>query len=330
MTVMQRTALVLGILHLLTALALAEVPPPYREVDSLDWVVEDLDEVASGWEGLGFPVSRLGEGTVRIRIPGMSDAIWPVRAATANLAGFRVVWIQPLGESGLRDALEARTDGVHSVNHRFEEDAAEREVVRMAGLGVPVIRILEFSVGGLTRRVDNLGTRPRGKVTVGIVRSDGLAYPEPGTPPPGFRPSQYAFVVRELEPVSEYWARLGLPEFQVTHGALSNLRYRGAEAAFDQRLGWQRHGRIVYEWIEPLLGPNVYDEALRLRGEGFHHLAFDVADMDEAIRFFEERGFPCSQSGAWGEVGKPGSGRFAYIDTEKLGGITLELLWNHR
>lgn len=36
------------------------------------------------------------------------------------------------------------------------------------------------------------------------------------------------------------------------------------------------------------------------------------------------------QSGAWGEKGKPGSGRFAYADTSAIGGVTIELLWNQR
>jgi hypothetical protein len=36
------------------------------------------------------------------------------------------------------------------------------------------------------------------------------------------------------------------------------------------------------------------------------------------------------QSGAWGEKGKPGSGRFAYAATDAFGGVTTEFLWNHR
>ena len=37
---------------------------------------------------------------------------------------------------------------------------------------------------------------------------------------------------------------------------------------------------------------------------------------------------PIVQSGAWGEAGKPGAGRFAYADTTRFGGVTVELLWN--
>jgi len=33
-------------------------------------------------------------------------------------------------------------------------------------------------------------------------------------------------------------------------------------------------------------------------------------------------------SGGWGERGKPGSGRFAYMDAHSLGGVDVELLWS--
>jgi hypothetical protein len=35
-------------------------------------------------------------------------------------------------------------------------------------------------------------------------------------------------------------------------------------------------------------------------------------------------------SGAWGERGKKGYGRFAYMDTQAAGGIDIELLWNYK
>ena len=60
--------------------------------------------------------------------------------------------------------------------------------------------------------------------------------------------------------------------------------------------------------------------------EGFHHLAFGVKDMDADLAWWAERGYPESMSGAWGEKDKPGSGRFAYVDTQVIGGIDVELL----
>jgi len=67
---------------------------------------------------------------------------------------------------------------------------------------------------------------------------------------------------------------------QFTHGELTDLKYRGKPADFDMRLGWQRHGNVVYEWIQSLQGPDVYLDHMKVHGEGSHHLAFDVTDMD--------------------------------------------------
>jgi hypothetical protein len=52
--------------------------------------------------------------------------------------------------------------------------------------------------------------------------------------------------------------------------------------------------------------------------------------MDQAIAFFKDHGYEISMSGGWGDRGKPGSGRFAYVDTGKIGGETIELLWSYR
>jgi len=35
------------------------------------------------------------------------------------------------------------------------------------------------------------------------------------------------------------------------------------------------------------------------------------------------------QSGAWGDVGKPGSGQYAYIGSQSVGGIALELVHSY-
>jgi methylmalonyl-CoA/ethylmalonyl-CoA epimerase len=91
-------------------------------------------------------------------------------------------------------------------------------------------------------------------------------------------------------------------------------------------LGWWRWGDVTFEWIQPLIGPSIYDEYLKEHGEGLHHLAFNVKDMDEAVKLLEARGAPASQTGGWDNPNS--KGRFAYMDTEPYGGVTIELLWN--
>jgi hypothetical protein len=57
-----------------------------------------------------------------------------------------------------------------------------------------------------------------------------------------------------------FWSRIGFVEKPVTHPPRWDLRYHDQPGQFDAELGWQRHGRVVYEWILPLKGPTVYSE----------------------------------------------------------------------
>jgi hypothetical protein len=235
------------------------------------------------------------------------------------------------GESAFREHLDRHGEGVVSVNYAApSREALDAEVTRLAGLGVAVLQRAEVATPSGPVTIVHMDTAAEGKYVVGLVH--GEAPPPPDTPPAAFplRLSQYALVVRSLEKVSGYWQRLGFPAMEITHGPLSDLVHRGQRGRFDQRLGWHRHGTVTWEWIEPLAGPTVYEESLKEHGEGFHHLAFDVPDMDEACASWEALGVPIVQSGAWGEKGKPGSGRFAYAATDTFGGVTTEFLWNLR
>ena len=115
---------------------------------------------------------------------------------------------------------------------------------------------------------------------------------------------------------------------EVTHGTLTDLVYRGQPGRFDQKLGWHRHGTITWEWIEPLAGPTVYEEFLKEHGEGFHHFAFDVPDMDAASAAWEARGGRSSSPAGGERRASPARGASPTPRPTRSGGVTIELLWN--
>ena len=321
------------LLAAVAAPARAEVPDLYRKVASVHWVVKDLDRVKAGWAKLGFPaLPDAGEITVAGSFRGRSGSS-RFRVARARLAGADVVWLQPVaGESALSEHLARHGEGVVAVNYEVAtREALDAEVARLGGLGVGVLEKGEVVTAAGRLAVVHMDTAAEGKYVLGLVHgqapSPAAEAKEPSVPA---KLSQYAVVVRSLEKVSAYWERLGFPAMQVTHGPLSDLVYRGQPGRFDQRLGWHRHGTVTWEWIEPLAGPTVYQDFLKEHGEGFHHFAFDVPDMDAAIAAWEALGVPIVQAGAWGEKGKPGSGRFVYVNTQAIGGTDVELLWNYR
>jgi catechol 2,3-dioxygenase-like lactoylglutathione lyase family enzyme len=320
------------------SLGAAETPELYRQVASVHWVVRDLEATKAAWARLGFrAVQDLGETTVAGSFRAQSGTT-KLRVATARLAGLEVVWMQPVeGQNALAEFLARHGDGIFSLNYRAaSKEALEAEVARLSALGVGVLQRAEVPSGAGALTIVHMDTEPQGKYVLGLVHgappasAPGEAAATAEGPPFPAKLSQYALVVESLQPVSDYWERLGFPAMDVTHPALSDLRYHGEPGRFDQKLGWHRHGTVTWEWIEPLQGPTVYRDFLKAHGEGLHHIAFDVPDIDAAARAWEAVGVSIVQSGAWGEKGKPGSGRFAYANTAPIGGVTVELLWNQR
>ena len=318
-----------------TVAAPAAVPVPdmYKSVASVHWVVKDLDVVRQAWTKLGFPaVQDFGEVALTVKRRGRPEQA-RVRAAMTLLPGLAVYWIQPIeGASAYTELLARHGDGVFSLNHQAQSAAAlEAEVARLERLGIGVLQRTEVETGSGTLTIVHMDTAAEGKYVLGLVYGT-VPGADAAAPPPPFpaKLSQFAFVVRDPRAVSAFWSRLGLPEMNFTRPTISERLYRGAPTEFDQELGWQRHGAVTYEWIRSLAGPSVYDDFLKAHGEGLHHLAFAVDDLDKALAVWKASGFAAVQSGSWGEKGKPGSGRYAYVDTEPAGGVYLELLWNQR
>ena len=83
-------------------------------------------------------------------------------------------------------------------------------------------------------------------------------------------------------------------------------------------------GSMLYELIESVEGPSIYEEFLNQRGEGVHHLGYFVEDIDAEISNMESRGFSMLQSGRG--FGTNDDGAYAYFDTERACGCILEAL----
>ncbi len=315
---------VLAFLLLAAAPMLAQPAEAYKRVARLLWVVSDVERTADAWRRIGVPVDEAAQAEFRAAGGASHRALM----AAGHFSNLRVDWVQPANAAGpLAAFLRERGEGVYALVYEMPDAAAlQGETERYESLGVRPIERGAMVAGAEKSGYVWLDTAAQGKFVLALMT------PPPRAPVAGnaMRVSQLAFAVRDPEPVSEYWARLGFPAFTFTRPDLTDRMYRRRPAGFEMRLGWQRHAQMPFEWIQPLKGPNVYDDHLAKHGEGFHHLAFDVEDMDAAIRRWESLGYPMTMSGGWGEHGKAGSGRFAYVDAHAIGGTDIELLWNYR
>jgi len=312
----------------------AQLPDFYKKVDRITWVVTHADKVAQAWSKLGFESLQAARVVVlsRTQFQG-KPAKSIVKVAAGRLGPVQIRWIQPVsGRNAYSEFLARHGEGVFSLVHRVPtREALTAEVARLADLNVGVLESGDVESGLGIVSYAYMNTEREGKYSLGLIYvADTGGAEVAAAAAPDMKLSQYAFVVRDLRAVSAYWKKLGFPAMSFTHPALRELVYQGNPGQFDQELGWQRHGQIVYEWIQPLRGPTAYMDHQKAHGEGLHHLAFDVSDIDRMTALLSKHGFPRVQSGAWGEEGKPGSGKFAYSDTGSIGGIAVEFLWNFK
>ncbi len=257
-----------------------------------------------------------------------------MKKAFVEIAGVTIQWIQPVkGTNAYSEFLREHGDGVQHLAYAVPSpESLEAELQHFASKGVEVIQRGSWEGEKGRGLFAYLDTAPSGGgITLELTYDpDAATAVEPrasGHEYPFSKIVQYAFVVRDLKPVSAFYEGLGLGALDVgPRLALLDREYYGKPSPHAMDLGWDRRGDVPFEWIEPAVPPTIYQDALEKSGEGFHHLAFDVDDMDEAIRLFEAKGATLTQSGTWD---LPTSrGRYAYLDTERHGGVAIELLWN--
>jgi methylmalonyl-CoA/ethylmalonyl-CoA epimerase len=312
----------------------SEVPGHFKRVDQVLWVVDDLNNIIRHWNNLGFDqVMDLDTVNAELKKSGKTVRL---KMAKANLGGANITWIQPLGEGSVFYEFHTLSgNGAMSLVYRMaNEKALLDELNRLSEIGLNVKEEIIINTKSGNVNYVLLDTRDEGKYYLGYTwgeedtklmqeLSSGNEY--------DMQLNQYAFALRNdnVESVSGFWQKIGFPEFQIDHPELGNKHYYDKPVDHDLMQGWQRHGDIAYEWCIPVSTPIVYDDHIKKHGEGIHHLAFAVRDMDKVLNDYRSKGYVVSMGGTWGEEGKPGSGRYEYIDMEDAGGVTIELLWSY-
>jgi methylmalonyl-CoA/ethylmalonyl-CoA epimerase len=136
--------------------------------------------------------------------------------------------------------------------------------------------------------------------------------------------TQVALVVRDVEKTSRVFADLlgvDVPQWVITDTIdKTGATYRGQPMEARAKLAFFDLGSLSLEIIEPVGGPSVWQDFLDTRGEGVHHIAFKVADMDAEIAMLEAKGMPAVQRGNFT------GGCYSYIDSVDKLGVMLELL----
>ncbi len=136
--------------------------------------------------------------------------------------------------------------------------------------------------------------------------------------------TQIGLVVRDIEKTAQAYADLlgvEAPDVIITDVVEdAHTRYRGELTPARAKLAFFHIENITIELIEPVGAPSTWQETLETKGEGIHHIAFQVQDMEENVALLEKQGARLIQHGDFT------GGSYAYVDATPKLGVILELL----
>ncbi len=132
---------------------------------------------------------------------------------------------------------------------------------------------------------------------------------------------QVGVVVRDLDKTIEFLTSLGFGPFTTREAFHHRATLRGKTVSYQVRLGFAQLGPLQLELIEYQKGQTIHKEFLDQKGEGLHHILFNVKDLRATLEKFSRKGIEVLQQDKC--VG--GGGR-AYMGTDKIGGIIMEVV----
>lgn len=141
---------------------------------------------------------------------------------------------------------------------------------------------------------------------------------------PNFKIGQVALIVKDVEKTSQNISKLfGLQESpyeMIGEYELANTQYMGEPTPAKGKGTFYNMGSLDLEIIQPVGGPSTWNDFLQEKGEGIHHLAWYVKNIDEVTTFLESLGMKMVQEGNWD------GGKYKYFDSTAQIGFMLELL----
>ena len=135
---------------------------------------------------------------------------------------------------------------------------------------------------------------------------------------------QIGLIVKDVEKTAGAYAEVfGIPKpalVLIASDSFANTMFHGEPSTAKGKAAFFDLGPVQVELIEPVGAPSTWEEYLRTKGEGIHHIAFQTGDMAGARQFLQSKGMETIQSGGWD------GGQYAYVECTQQLGTILELL----
>lgn len=138
--------------------------------------------------------------------------------------------------------------------------------------------------------------------------------------------TQIAMVVRDVDAIARVLAEIlgtDVPEAHWTDPFSESLiSYQGAPTDARARLAFFTMENLQIELIQPDGNPSTWQQFLDQHGEGIHHIAFIVKDMEHEIARLSGIGLQLEQRGQYT------GGEYAYLNGGEILPCLIELLAN--
>ena len=136
-------------------------------------------------------------------------------------------------------------------------------------------------------------------------------------------PSHLGIVVADLERAVRYYESFfGWGPFRAAEMDMKAYEYhfRGRPSDARVRVASGYSGLMPVELFQAVEGESIYAEFFKKRGEGLHHLGFVVEDFAGTLATLAAEGMEQIAHG------KSPRGSFAYLETDRVGGVVFEIL----
>ncbi len=136
-----------------------------------------------------------------------------------------------------------------------------------------------------------------------------------------------ATIVKDMDEAVKYYESLGIfsmpPEFMLDSSTYNYYENYGqpSGAGDKTRMRFAQFGPFRIELVSPIAGAPIYREFQNDRGEGLHHIAFTVDNLEEETAKLTAKGVPVIT-----KVRRANGTAFSYFDFRKIGGVVIELI----
>jgi methylmalonyl-CoA/ethylmalonyl-CoA epimerase len=133
---------------------------------------------------------------------------------------------------------------------------------------------------------------------------------------------QIGIVVNNIDEATKYYQDVfGMGPFEKVTVSYTNATYHGETCGYSGKRAFFNLGPVQIELIELIDGKTIHGDFLKEKGPGLHHIGFRVKDLKQAKENAQKKGLSITQ-----DYQRPSGFGFAYLDSDKVGGVIMELI----